>query len=138
MDEAVLPVSQAERTERRIAWLTLAFGAGGAVLAALKFSSRHGAGVLIGAVLSWINFLVLRRGTRSLIAVAGDQQGPRPQQAQLASALLAAGRYALLALAIYVIFKGLKIPLISIVAGMLSLGAAATLASVCEILPWNR
>ncbi|GAC1669699.1 MAG: hypothetical protein NVS9B4_25740 [Candidatus Acidiferrum sp.] len=127
-----------QRTEHRIVWMTLAFGAMGAAIAAFEFSFRAAAGVFIGAALSWLNFLLLGRGTRALVSVAATESGPRPQQAQLAAALLSAGRYILLAASIYVIFKGLKVPLVSILVGMLALGAATTLASLCELCPRKR
>ena len=42
-------------------------------------------------------------------------------------------RYGLIAIAVYVIFKVLGIPLVSMVLGLLALGAAAIAASVYEV-----
>lgn len=124
----------AEQTERRIASLTLAFGALGGAIAAYFFSGRDAAGVLLGAGLAWLNFRWLRRGMDALVEAASDPAGPRPQQAQVAGALRAALRYALLGFAIYVIFKVSGIPVLSMVVGLCALGAAATAASLYEIL----
>jgi len=43
-------------------------------------------------------------------------------------------RYVLIALAVYVIFKYLHVPVLSMIFGLCSLGAAATAVSVHEIL----
>jgi hypothetical protein len=43
-------------------------------------------------------------------------------------------RYGLIALAVYVIFIYLRVPLVSMVVGLCALGAAAIAASVYEIL----
>src|ERR1700676_4226592 len=68
--------AQYELTERRIAWLTLIVGALAAVGASFLFTIRIGAGVLIGAVLAWINFRWLGNAldavTRASIAQAGS------------------------------------------------------------------
>jgi len=43
-------------------------------------------------------------------------------------------RYALIGVAVYVIFKTLRVPLVSMVVGLCALGAATIAASVYEIL----
>ena len=43
-------------------------------------------------------------------------------------------RYALIALCVYVIFEYLKVPLVSMLAGLCALGAATLAASLYEIL----
>jgi hypothetical protein len=134
MDDTAAGGPAYQRTEPRIAWLTLAFGVAGAAIAAFFFSWRDAAGVLAGAGLAWFNFRWLRRGIDALVEVSSDPAGPRPKQAQVIAALRAAGRYALLGLAIYVIFKLFGVPLLSIVVGLCALGAAATAASLYEIL----
>ena len=45
-----------------------------------------------------------------------------------------AGRYALIGIAIYVNFKILKVPILSMLVGLCALGAATLAASVYEIL----
>ena len=124
----------AGQTERRIANLTLMLGAAGAVLAAFFFPPRYAVGILLGGVLAWLNFRWLRRGMDAVADAASDPAGPRPQQAQLAAALRVAVRYALLGLAIYVIFKVFSVPMLSMVIGLFALGVAATAAGLYEIL----
>jgi len=134
MDETVTIAVPFERTEQRIASWTLAFGLTGGAIAGFFFSWRDAAGVLVGAVLAWFNFRWLRRGMDALVAASSDPQGPRPQQAQVVAALRAAGRYALLGLSIYAIFKVFRLPVLSMVVGLCALGAAAAAASLYEIL----
>lgn len=122
------------RTEQRIASLTLAFGLAGAAVTGYFFSWREGFGVLVGTALAWLNFRWLRRGMDALVQAASDPKGPRPRQAQVISALTSAGRYALLGLLIYVIFKVSGVSILSMLLGLCALGAAATAASLYEIL----
>ena len=134
MADTSVVATVSERTEQRIANLTLVFGAAGAAVAWRFFSWRDAAGVLLGAVLAWLNFRWLRRAMDALVGASSDPAGPRPQQAQVAAALRAAGRYALLGFAIYAIFKLFGVPILSMVLGLCSLGAAATAAGLYEIL----
>jgi hypothetical protein len=120
-------------TERRISWLTLLIGAlaGGASLAL-----RHpawAAGLSVGAALAWLNFRWLRRGLDSLMLASTAQEGREKPQVPLVSYALAMLRYALIGLAVYVIFEYLHVPLASMVVGLCALGAAAIAASVYEI-----
>jgi hypothetical protein len=124
----------AGQTERRISYLTLVVGAAGAILAAFFSPPRYAIGILLGGVLAWLNFRWLRRGMDAVADAASDPTGPRPQQAQIAAALRVALRYALLGLAIYVIFKVFSVPMLSMVIGLFALGVAATAAGLYEIL----
>jgi hypothetical protein len=121
------------RTEARIAWLTLAFGAAASVAAAIAANRLWAAGLLIGAVLAWLNFRWLRRGLDALVAASAAQAGSEKPRVPLAAYFAAIFRYALIALTVYVIFKLLGIPLASMVVGMCALAAAAIAASVYEL-----
>src|SRR5260370_16607500 len=68
-------------TERRIAWLTLAFGAAASAAAAFAGSRLWASGLLIGAVLAWLNFRWLRRGLDTLAAASPPQAGPEKPRA---------------------------------------------------------
>lgn len=120
-------------TERRISWLTLLFGA---LAAAASLALRHpawAAGLSVGAALAWLNFSWLRRGLDGLMLASTAQQGHPQPKVPLLSYALAMLRYALIALAVYVIFEYLHVPLASMVVGLCALGAAAIAASVYEI-----
>jgi small-conductance mechanosensitive channel len=121
------------RTERRIAWLTLAFGVAACAAAAFAGSRLWAAGLLIGAVLAWLNFRWLRRGLDALVAASTAQAGAERPRVPLGAYFAAVFRYGLIALMVYVIFKVLKVPLASMVVGMCALAAAAIAASVYEL-----
>jgi len=126
------------KTERRIAWLTLVFGAAACVAAALAGSPPWAAGLLIGAVLAWLNFRWLRRGLDGLVAASAAQAGMETPRVPLGAYFAAVFRYGLIALMVYVIFKFLGIPLASMVVGMCALAAAAIAASVYELWHSDR
>jgi small-conductance mechanosensitive channel len=113
-------------TERRISWLTL-------LVASLRDRS-WGAGLAIGAVLAWLNFRWLKRGLDVLVQASTAQAGDKKPQVPLGSYFGMVFRYGLIALAVYVIFEYLRIPLLSMVVGLCALGAATIAASVYEIL----
>jgi hypothetical protein len=120
-------------TERRIAWLTLAFGVAASAAAAFVGSRPWAGGLLIGAVLAWLNFRWLRRGLDSLVAASTAQAGAEKPRVPLGAYFAAVFRYGLIALVVYVIFKFLRVPLASMVVGMCALAAAAIAASVYEL-----
>jgi hypothetical protein len=120
-------------TERRIAWLTLAIGAFAAIATGLSYRRIWAAGLLIGAILAWLNFRWLRRGMDALVDAANAQAGAATTHVPVGTYFRALFRYGLIAFVVYVIFKFLGIPLVSMVLGLLALGAAAIAASVYEV-----
>ena len=120
-------------TERRIAWLTLALGFLAGVTVALLRDRVWGAGLIIGAVLGWLNFRWLRRGLDTLVHASTAQAGREKPRVPLRSYFFALFRYALIGACVYVIFVYLHVPLASMVVGLCALGAAAIAASVYEI-----
>ena len=121
-------------TERRIAWLTLLFGFAAAAILALLRQRSWATGLAVGTVLAWLNFRWLKRGLDALVLASEAQQGREKTQVPLATYFIAIFRYGLLALAVYVIFKHLRVPLGSMVIGLCALAAATIAASVWEIL----
>lgn len=131
---AQTPDTSGMRTERRIAWLTLIFGVLAGVAAALARNWLWAAGLLIGAVLAWLNFRWLRKGLDGLVAASAAQAGAAKPRVPTGAYFRALFRYALIALLVYVIFRLLRVPLASMIVGMCALAAAAIAASVYEIL----
>jgi ATP synthase I chain len=120
-------------TERRIAWLTLAIGSVAALATGLSYRWIWAAGLLIGTILAWLNFRWLRRGMDALVEAANAQAGAATTHVPVGTYFRALFRYGLIAFIVYVIFKLLGIPLVSMVLGLLALGAAAIAASVYEL-----
>jgi small-conductance mechanosensitive channel len=121
-------------TERRISWLTLLIGLIAGLLVALLRDRIWGAGLGIGAALAWLNFRWLRRGLDALVLASTAQAGEEKPVVPLLSYFAMVFRYGLIALAVYVIFEYLRVPLASMVVGLCALGAATIAASVYEIL----
>lgn len=121
-------------TERRIAWLTLLLGfAAGTIVAVLR-DRWWGAGLAIGAALAWLNFRWLKQGLDALVAASTAQAGAKQPQVPMGAYFRAVFRYTLIGLSVYVIFRVLRVPLVSMVVGLCALGAATIAASVYEIL----
>jgi hypothetical protein len=125
-------------TERRIALLTLVFGSAASAASAVAGSRVWAAGLLIGAVLAWLNFRWLRRGLDALVTASAAQAGAEKPRVPLGLYFAAVFRYGLIALIVYVTFKLLQVPLASMVVGMCALAAAAIAASVYELFSSER
>jgi hypothetical protein len=121
-------------TESRISWLTLLIGLVAAFLTALLRDRLWSLGLAIGAALAWLNFRWLRRGLDALVVASTAQAGKERPEVPLLSYFAMLFRYGLIALAVYVIFIYLRVPLVSMVVGLCALGAATIAASVYEIL----
>ena len=132
---ADLPVilTPATQTERRIAWLTLVFGALAAVIAAVVHRPLWAGGLMVGAVLGWFNFRWLRQGMNGLVMASQAQAGASRPRVPIGAYFRVLFRYALIAVTVYVIFELLKFPLASMVVGLCALGPAAIVASVYEV-----
>jgi hypothetical protein len=120
--------------ERRISWLTLALGTLAAFPVAYFAGWRWGMGILIGAILAWCNFRWLRQGLEALAEAAKAQASQQEVKVPIGAYFRALFRYVLIALAVYVIFKCLHVPLLSMIVGLCALGAATMAVSVHEIL----
>ena len=122
------------RTEQRIAWLTLILGGAAATVTAAMRRWPWAEGLAIGTVLAWLNFRWLKRGLDALVAAAVAQEGLPKPRIPLGTWFRMIFRYALIGLCVYVIFEYLKVPLVSMLAGLCALGAATLAASLYEIL----
>jgi hypothetical protein len=134
MTSSVAESPLAAVTERRISWLTLLIGVVAGLSVAVLRDRLWGAGLGIGAALAWLNFRWLRRGLDALVVASTAQAGKEKPVVPLLSYFGIVFRYGLIALAVYVIFKYLRVPLVSMVVGLCALGAATVAASVYEIL----
>lgn len=121
-------------TERWIARLTLLLGFLAAVAVACFYGQNWGGGILVGAILAWFNFRWLRQGLDALTTAATAQANQPNPQVPFATYFKALFRYGLIALAVYVIFEYLNVPILSMILGLCALGAATLAVSVYEIL----
>ena len=130
------PISDSfyQQSESRISLLTLLIGVIVAIPTAAFHSILWGLGIFIGAALAWLNFRWLKQGLDALTLASTAQHGNAKAQVPLIAYFKAAFRYALIALTIYVIFKYLHVPALSMVCGLCALGAATILVSVHSIL----
>lgn len=135
MSSAASPVARdSRRAERRIARLTLILGFVAALPVAVWISWRSGAGVLVGALLAWVNFRWLQQGLDALVKLATAQQGVAAPRISVWVYVKLLARYALIALMAYVIVSAFEVPVLSIVGGLCALGAAAVAGSIYELV----
>jgi small-conductance mechanosensitive channel len=120
--------------ESVIARLTLVLGALVAAAVGLLYNWIWAAGIFIGSLLAWTSFRWLKQGVEALATAATAQATRQHVRVPVAIYFKAMFRYGLIALSIYVIFKYLNVPILSMIAGLFALGAAAILASLYEIL----
>lgn len=120
--------------ERRIAWLTLVIGALAAAIAAVALSPRAGVGVAAGALLAWINFRWLQQALDAVVKLSTAQaDAPKPQISKWVWIRLFL-RYVLIGGVVYVMMSRFNVPVLSILGGLLALGAATMAESIYEIL----
>jgi hypothetical protein len=122
------------QSEKWIARLTLILGALAAIPVARFYGPSWGVGIFVGAILAWFNFRWLRQGLDALTAAATVGAGQRNPRVPIVAYFKALFRYGLIALAVYVIFKYLNVPILSMIFGLCALGAATLAVSVYEIL----
>ena len=121
-------------TEKWISHFTLLFGLLAAIPVAIFHGLPWGAGILVGCILAWLNFRWLKQGLDALTAASTAQADHPKPQVPLGTYFTAAFRYGLIGLAVYVIFKYLNVPVLSMILGLCALGAATMAVSVYEIL----
>jgi ATP synthase I chain len=90
---------------RRIEYWTAAFGAAGAIVAAVQWGWLQAVGVLVGATISWLNFRWLKQGVRSLAALATAQAGAEKVHIPKSTYAKFFGRFVLLLVVLYVILS---------------------------------
>ncbi len=122
------------RSEARISWVTLLLGVLAAAPVAYCNGWRWGIGIFIGSVLAWFNFRWLKQGVDALAEASAMQANQKKAVVPVAAYFKAMFRYGLIALAVYVIFKYLNVPVLSMVLGLCALGAATIVVSLHSIL----
>jgi hypothetical protein len=121
------------QTEERIGRLTLGVGIAAAAGSLLHYPFRIGVGVLVGAVFAWLNYRWLKGALEDVARVSIAQAGTPQARLPMRSLAKLLGRYLLIGVCAYVIFVGIRIPVLSMLVGMCALGAATIGASLYEI-----
>ena len=134
MSEQPTDVSRYRTSEVRIAQLTLLIGAVASVPVTYAQGWRWGLGIFVGSVLAWFNFRWLQRGLDALADASVAQAQQKNVQVPFGVYFRAVFRYLLIAIAVYVIFKVLNVPVLSMIFGLCALGAATFAMSVHELL----
>jgi small-conductance mechanosensitive channel len=134
MEASAVDASFYRQSESRISHLTLILGAAVALPVGYFHGWRWGAGIFIGAILAWFNFRWLKQGLDALTEAATAQADKPTAKVPLMTYCKALFRYGLIAFAVYVIFRYLNVPVLSMVFGLCALGAATIVVSVHSIL----
>lgn len=120
--------------EHRIEWLTLGLGLAGALFAGLKWGWRPGAGVALGAALTWLNFHWLQQGVTALVRVSTAQAGSEHARVPMGVYLKFFGGFALLLVVVYVILSRSLLPAAAVLGGLFAVVAAIIVEVVFELV----
>ena len=134
MDPAAPGNEVGVRTNERIRRLTLVLGFAAAVVVFFLKSHLYAAGIAVGTVLAWLNFHWLDQALVVMERQATVQQGVPAVRVPRGTYAKVAGRYLLMAAAIYVTVHYFAVPLVSLIVGLLALGAGAFVASIYEVI----
>jgi small-conductance mechanosensitive channel len=122
------------RVERRIAALTLGLGATSALVVALTGAWRWGAGILLGALLAWVNLRWLEQALAAVSKMAQAQIGEPKPRISLWVWVKLFSRYGLICVLLYTAWDLFHIPVVSMLAGLCALGAAVMAEGIYEII----
>ena len=127
-----------ERVVRRVSLLIPIFGLAGGGVAALLGYWDWAQGLWLGAALAWLNFRWLKKGIWAFTAGAAAENTAGKRHTSGAVYFMAAFRYILIGLALYVIFEFLHVSLVSLAVGLCAFAAAIITATVWEIVQSGR
>ena len=99
--------------ESRISRLTLILGALAAIPVAYFLGWHRGFGIFVGSVLAWLNFRWLKQGLDVFIEASAAQANQKNAKVPILTYFKALFRYGLIALVVYVIFRYLNVPVLS-------------------------
>jgi small-conductance mechanosensitive channel len=122
-----------EAAERRIEYLALLIGATGTICAWIFWGVRTGAGVAVGAAISWINFRWMKQGVNTLVRLSTVQQGAENVRVPMSVYFKFLGRYVLLVLAAYAILHGFRLIITSVLAGFFAVVAAVLIEMLGQL-----
>lgn len=115
--------------ERRIEYLTIGIGVAAALAAGIIWGIRVGAGVAVGALISWLNFRWMKQGIGTLARLAAAQSDAEKVRIPKTAYAKFLARYVLLIIVAYVILRGFRSIGLALLAGLFA-GVAAVLAEL--------
>lgn len=113
-----------EAAERRIECFAAGIGAAGAVGTGVFWGVRDGVWFAVGAALSWLNFRWMKQAIGVLSRLSAAHDGPEKTRVPRTVYVKFAGRYVLLMVVGYVILRGFKFAMVSLLAGLFVIAAA--------------
>ena len=119
--------------ERRIEYLTVAIGVIASIAVAIHWGPKSGAGLAVGAALSWINYRWMKQGVNALAKLSTAQAGEENARVPVSVYFKFIGRYALLIVAAYVILRGFSLPAASVLAGFFVVVAAVIVELIGQL-----
>ena len=120
--------------ERRIEAFIPIVGAVAALVAAVVWGGRAGAGTAIGTALCWLNFRWLRQGADGVIKLGLAQAGAAHVRVPRSTHAKFLGRLGLLLIAVYAILVWLKLPVVAVVCGLTAVVPAILLGAGYQAL----
>ncbi len=132
------PDSFYRAAERRIEWLTLGLGLAGALFAGAKWGWRPGAGVAVGAILTWLNFRLLKQGVAALVKISTTQAGSEQARVPLSVYVQFFGGFALLLVVVYVILSRSLLPMVAVLSGLFAVVAAIMIEVLFQLVSGKR
>ncbi len=120
--------------EQRIERLTIGLGFAVAVFAFVRWGWRSGAGVALGAGLTWLNFRWLKQGIGALVKVSTAQAGQERVRIPRGIYAKFLGRFVLLLVGVYVILSRSLLPASAVVVGLFAVVAAVIAELVWELV----
>jgi hypothetical protein len=119
--------------ERRIEYLTIAIGLSASVVVAIHWGAKSGAGLAVGAALSWVNYRWMKQGVKALAKLSTAQAGEEKARVPASVYFKFIGRYALLIVSAYVILRGFSLPAASVLAGFFVVVAAVIVELIGQL-----
>jgi ATP synthase I subunit len=120
--------------EKRIERLTLVLGMGGGAFAFARWGWRFGAGVSLGAALTWLNFRWLKQGVGALVRVSTAQRDSEHARVPRSVYFKFFGRFALLLGVVYVILSRSILPVVAVLGGLFAIVAAVMIEMVWQLV----
>jgi hypothetical protein len=127
-----------EQYSRRIQTYTIASGVTAFAVAVAMQNFRWSAGLVIGTALACLNYRWLDQGLGALVTAAQAQEGVAKPVVPLSLYAKFMGRYLLVGLALCVMVKYFRVPILACLVGLLALGSGTIAAALQDVFLGNK